>query len=140
MGTNSSSGPAQLEIGDDAWEEYIVEMEIQLVSGDAVNLGITAGMRPGTAVKNYDVHSFDAEDEEWTRLRIQLREGLVSITDLDSLDPLDEDTRPYFPMGGVAILLRPDESVRLRNIRYKVFRPAETEEPVEGGTEDEAEG
>ena len=140
VGTNSSSGPAQLEIGDDAWEEYIVEMEIQLVSGDAVNLGITAGMRPGTAVKNYDVHSFDAEDEEWTRLRIQLREGLVSITDLDSLDSLDEDTRPYFPMGGVAILLRPDESVRLRNIRYKVFRPAETEEPVDGGAEDEAEG
>ncbi|NRA75419.1 MAG: hypothetical protein HRU16_05700 [Planctomycetes bacterium] len=140
VGTNSSSGAAQLEVGDDAWEEYVVEMEIQLVSGDAVNLGITAGMRPGSAVKNYDVHSFDAEEEEWVRLRVQLREGLVSITDLDSLDALDDDTRPYFPMGGVAILLRPDESVRVRNIRYKVFLPAETEESVEGGTEDESEG
>ena len=74
-------------------------------------------------------------------MRIELKEGLVSVTDLDTLDPLDDNTRPYFPMGGLAILLRPDESVRLRNVRYKVFRPVEGEEPVEDGNdEDEAEG
>ncbi|MGE4618781.1 MAG: hypothetical protein AAEJ04_03115, partial [Planctomycetota bacterium] len=141
VGTNSSTGPAQLEIGEDSWEEYVVELEVQLVAGDAVNLGITAGIRPGSAVKNYDVHSFDSEEEEWTRLRVELKEGLVSITDLDSLDALDEDTRPYFPMGGIAILLRPEDSVRLRNIRYKVFRPVDGEEPEDGADEDdEAEG
>ena len=65
-------------------------------------------------------------------MRIELKEGLVSITDLDSLDALGENTRPYFPMGGLAILLRPEDAVRVRNIRYKVFRPAEGEEPIEG--------
>jgi hypothetical protein len=106
-----------------------------------VNLGITAGIRPGSSIKNYDVHSFDSEEEEWIRLRIELKEGLVSITDLDSLDALDEDTRPYFPLGGIAILLRPEDSVRLRNIRYKVFRPTDGEEPEDGADEDdEAEG
>ena len=132
VGNNSSSGPAQLEIGEDSWEEYVVELEIQLVAGDAVNLGITAGMRPGSALKKYDVHSFDADEEEWIRMRIELKEGLVSITDLDSLDALGENTRPYFPMGGLAILLRPEDAVRVRNIRYKVFQPAEGEEPIEG--------
>ncbi len=141
VGNNTSSGPAQLEIGEDTWEEYVVELEIQLVSGDSVNLGITAGMRPGSAMKKYDVHSFETEEEEWVRMRIELKEGLVSVTDLDTLEPLDDNTRPYFPVGGLAILLRPDESVRLRNVRYKVFRPVVGEEPDEDGTEeDEAEG
>lgn len=123
IGTNESAGPAQLEIGDDTWEEYTVEVEIQLVSGSEINLGITAGTRPGRAVKNYDVHSFETAEGEWLKVRIELREGLIKITDLDTLDPLDDDSRPYFPMGGVAILLRPDESVKIRNCRYKLYRP-----------------
>ena len=141
IGDNTSTGLAQLEIGEDNWEEYSVEMEIQLVSGDSINLGITAGMRPGAGIKNYDVHSFDAEEEEWLRIRIELKEGLIRLTDLDSLERLDDDTRPYFPAGGIAVLLKPDDSVRLRNIRYKVFRPVpgEEEEPPEDGAEDDTE-
>ncbi len=141
IGNNTSTGLAQLEIGEDSWEEYSVEMEIQLISGDSINLGITAGMRPGAGIKNYDVHSFDAEEEEWLRIRIELKEGLIRLTDLDSLERLDEDTRPYFPAGGIAVLLKPDDSVRLRNIRYKVFRPVPgEEEPPEDGAEDDTEG
>jgi len=140
IGDNTSTGLAQLEIGEDSWEEYSVEMEIQLVSGDSINLGITAGMRPGAGIKNYDVHSFDAEEEEWLRIRIELKEGLIRLTDLDSLERLDDDTRPYFPAGGIAVLLKPDDSVRLRNIRYKVFRPVPgEEEPPEDGAEDDTE-
>lgn len=141
IGNNTSTGLAQLEIGEDSWEEYSVEMEIQLISGDSINLGITAGMRPGAGIKNYDVHSFDAEEEEWLRIRIELKEGLIRLTDLDSLERLDEDTRPYFPAGGIAVLLKPDDSVRLRNIRYKVFRPVPGEEEApEDGAEDDTEG
>ena len=139
VGNNDSSGLAQLEIGEDNWEEYAVEMEIQLIAGDVLNLGITAGMRPGARVKNYDVHSFDAEEEEWLRIRIELKEGLIRLTDLDSLERLDDDTRPYFPAGGVAVLLRSGDSVRLRNLRYKVFRPDPAAEAEETGSEDEAE-
>ena len=123
IGTNDSAGTAQLEIGEDTWEEYTVELEIQLVSGSEVNLGITAGARPGRAVKNYDVQSFETAEGDWLKVRIELREGLIKITDLDTLDPLDEDSRPYFPMGGVAILLRPDDSVKIRSCRYKLYRP-----------------
>ena len=128
VGTNDSVGPAQLEIGEDTWEEYTVELEIQLVTGSEINLGITAGIRPGRAVKNYDVQSFETAEGEWLKVRIELREGLIKITDLDTLDPLDEDSRPYFPMGGVAVLLRPEESVRIRSCRYKLYRPKPGEE------------
>jgi hypothetical protein len=128
VGTNESAGPAQLEIGEDIWEEYTVELEIQLVSGSEINLGITAGTRPGRAVKNYDVHSFETAEGDWLKVRIELREGLIKITDLDTLDPLDDDARPYFPMGGVAVLLRPDESVKIRNCRYKLYRPKQGED------------
>ena len=140
VGNNETSGLAQLEIGDDLWEEYSVEMEIQLVSGDQINLGITAGMRPGAGVKNYDVHGFESEKDEWLRIRIELKEGLIRLTDLDSLERLDDDMRPYFAAGGIAVLLRPDESVRLRNVRYKVFRPVPGEEPDPDGAEEESEG
>ena len=140
VGNNTSSGLAQLEIGDDLWEEYSVEMEIQLVSGDQINLGITAGVRPGAGIKNYDVHGFESEEEEWLRIRIELKEGLIRLTDLDSLERLDDDMRPYFPAGGIAVLLRPDESIRLRNVRYKVFRPVPGEEPDPDGAEAESEG
>jgi len=128
VGNNNSAGPAQLEIGEDTWEEYTIEMEIQLVSGSEINLGITAGTRPGRAVKNYDTHSFETEEGEWLKVRIELREGLIKMTDLDTLDPLDDDTRPYFPMGGVAVLLRPDDAVKIRSCRYKLYRPKPGEE------------
>ena len=134
VGTNDSVGPAQLEIGEDTWEEYTVELEIQLVTGSEINLGITAGTRPGRAVKNYDVQSFETAEGEWLKVRIELREGLIKITDLDTLDPLDEDSRPYFPMGGVAVLLRPEESVKIRSCRYKLYRPKPGEE--DSGEED----
>ncbi|MDG1455179.1 MAG: hypothetical protein P8R38_03150 [Planctomycetota bacterium] len=140
VGINNSAGPAQLEMGDDNWEEYTLEVEIQLVSGSEINLGITSGTRPGRAVKNYDVHSFETGEGEWLKIRIELREGLIKITDLDTLDPLVENTRPNFPMGGVALLLRPDESLRAKNCRYKLYRPIEGEEDSGEDSGEEEEG
>ena len=58
---------------------------------------------------------------------------------VSSLERLDDDMRPYFAAGGIAVLLRPEESVRLRNVRYKVFRPVPGEEPDPDGAEEESE-
>ncbi|OUU24407.1 MAG: hypothetical protein CBC13_03665 [Planctomycetia bacterium TMED53] len=140
VGNNNSAGAAQLEIGEDTWEEYTIEMEIQLVSGSEINLGITAGARAERGVKNYDVQSFETAEGDWLKVRIELREGLTTITDLDTLDPLVEDSRPFFPMGGVAVLLRPDEAVKIRSCRYKLYRPQPGEESSGEDSEEDEEG
>lgn len=134
---NSSEQIAQLEVGEDSWASYIVEFEAMVPSGQDFRVGVTAGIRPGQNIKNYDGHTLDLETDEWVKIRVELQDGLVSITDIENFENLDQPSAPYFPLGGMAIVLLPGEEVQLRNFRYKVFKGGESSQ--EGDGEDSGE-
>ena len=132
--TNGSDEIAQLEVGEDSWESYVVEFEAMVPLGQDFRIGVTSGIRPGQNIKNYDGHSLDLDTDDWVKVRVQLQDGLVSITDIENFENLDHPSAPYFPIGGMAIVLLPGEEVQLRNFRYKVYRGGDSD-----GTEEDEE-
>ena len=62
VGTNDSVGPAQLD-GEEPVRDTVEPGDL-VATGSEINLGITAGTRPGRAVKNYDVQSLETAEGE----------------------------------------------------------------------------
>ncbi|MFQ5655605.1 MAG: hypothetical protein ACE5GW_12865, partial [Planctomycetota bacterium] len=136
-GVNDSDGMAQLEVGTDDWKEWILELEVKVPDDQDLNLGITSGIPPGRRDKNYERQRLEVETDTWITLRVEIREGIVKIIDVKSLENIKEPYAPYFSSGSFAVMLQPGEKVFLRNIRYKTLTKAGAENGEAGGEDEE---
>ncbi len=125
-GNNVTEQLAMLEIGEDNWTSFIVELELKVPSGQTLNVGVTYMSRLGSQEKQYDVENFVPESKGWLRLLVDFRDGRVQMKDLETLDPL---VLPYTPRtageGGIALFLKPGEKIEVRNVRTKVLSKRE---------------
>lgn len=133
-GDNTTDAPAHLLGGEDEWLEFILEFEVKIGEDqDKLQMGIHKNFDFKTKQMLFMSHAIPLEPDRWYKLRIEVAEGQIKISDED--DPeLYKSTSGR--MGGYAFLLEPGEKVWIRNFRHKVLQAAEkADEKGDGAAE-----
>lgn len=137
-GENESDQDAQLMIGQEirSWRSYLVELEVRIGSGaKELKLGLGQEKRPGSKVLQFSLYRVPLEGGTWTKLLIEVKDGLAKVSDLGTATELVNATFGAVS-GGAAILLQPGDEADVRNVRYKILEKlAEEPSPAEGDDE-----
>ena len=129
-GDNITETDAHLLGGGDEWLEYILEFEVKIGEDqDKLEIGIHKNFDFKTKQMQFMGHAIPLQPDQWYKLRIQVAEGLIKVSDEDDPD-LYETTSGR--MGGYAFRLRPGEKIWIRNFRHKVLQFAEKEDEKSG--------
>ncbi|MEM7263541.1 MAG: hypothetical protein AAF488_16255 [Planctomycetota bacterium] len=131
-GSNESDDPnnrAIIVLGTDEWEDWVVEFSVKYKDGK-LRLGITNGLPTyGGSEKQFATYSFpDVEEGEWVQMRVEVREGMFNVINVDDGTPMKEDVGKAYQTGGFAVWLFPGQQVFLKDIRYKVLTQVELDE------------
>jgi hypothetical protein len=117
---NDEESPVTLISGHKKWENYIVEIEFQIVKN-----GFTLGVRASDWRNNiYDSISFMSSKYgrlNWSKVRIHVEGSQARIVSLNDFSfeeiKLEQSTGPIF------LAFEGDSKVRLRSLRVKVLKP-----------------
>ncbi len=112
---------SSLQLGDDNWEEYTVELELKLSEGTS-EVYLSAGWQVLQGQRQFAPIPVELAEDEWVKIRVDVGRGQVKITNLSDGGLSLAEERMRVPVGGFSILLRtPGAGYRVKNVKYKLY-------------------
>lgn len=127
VGRNSSEESSYFLIGDDEWQDYVVEFDILIPESQTLYLGVSSGL-VGRG-REFGMVEIQPRQASWHALRIKVVHQKLRVVDRDTSDIFFEGETPY-DAGGIMLFLPVDEQMALRNVRWRVDRAKPFEPPL----------
>lgn len=134
-GKNRGEKHASINLGEENWDDYVVEFRVKVEGDPLLHIGVTSQKRFGE--NQYPVYKFaDVSSDEWYHLRIEVKNGSVEFVDIEAEDYIRGKARKKLPTGGIAFFCMPGQTVFIKDVRYKVYTKAEEPKEDEGEGDD----
>ena len=102
------------------WDNFILEFEFKILSGDYLVVGIRGkSVEGGTRYQQIDFPAGNYKSGTWFKVRVEARGKNISVIDLNTNKKRTEEAKPEYTKGPISFFASGDCEVHVKNVRIK---------------------